>query len=280
MRIARVFPRRTKASPDDGLAFFDAPGLFPPEVDEVHVSVAFTWDIIRAEMLVREWKGVAPVKIGGPAFGKPSGDFVAGRYLKQGNTITSRGCPNRCWFCAAWKREGGIRELSIVPGNTVHDDNLLACSDGHVRQVFAMLREQKKAGKSARLQAIEAKAMKPWHADIIATLRPKTIYMAYDTPDDREPLADAASSLFSRGISKAGHSLAAYVLVGYPKDTIPDAVKRLEFCISVGVMPMAMLYRDDSGKRKPEWISFQKQWADHIIVGKKMGLHAKMQEGK
>ena len=48
MKIARVFSRRTKASPTDDLAFFDVPGLFPPKVNEVHISVLFTWDIPKA----------------------------------------------------------------------------------------------------------------------------------------------------------------------------------------------------------------------------------------
>lgn len=35
-RIIRVFPRRTKATPDDSMAFIGEPGLFTPEVDEIH----------------------------------------------------------------------------------------------------------------------------------------------------------------------------------------------------------------------------------------------------
>ena len=57
------------------------------EMDEVHVSVAFTWDIPRAEQLARAWEDVGvPVKIGGPAYGQPSGDFVPGLHLKHGYT--------------------------------------------------------------------------------------------------------------------------------------------------------------------------------------------------
>ena len=42
--IARVFPRRTKATPDDALAFTGEPPLLElPEIDEVHISVAFTY---------------------------------------------------------------------------------------------------------------------------------------------------------------------------------------------------------------------------------------------
>lgn len=44
-RIIRVFPRRTTATPDDELVRVqETPSLFD-EADEVHISVAFTWDI-------------------------------------------------------------------------------------------------------------------------------------------------------------------------------------------------------------------------------------------
>ena len=54
--IARAFPRRTRATPDDALAFTSAPprdGL--PNIDEVHISVAFTYDLERAYTLAEEW---------------------------------------------------------------------------------------------------------------------------------------------------------------------------------------------------------------------------------
>ena len=50
MRIARVFPTKNSMSPTDKDAYFDVPpriGL--PEYDEVHISVAFTWDLKKAE---------------------------------------------------------------------------------------------------------------------------------------------------------------------------------------------------------------------------------------
>ena len=50
-RIIRVFPRRTRATPTDALAVVNrSPELFD-EADEVHISVAFTWDIPVAEQL-------------------------------------------------------------------------------------------------------------------------------------------------------------------------------------------------------------------------------------
>ena len=127
MKIAHVFPRRTKATPDDPLAFTGPPprgGL--PDIEEVHVSVAFTYDMEKACQLAEQWMKLGvPVHMGGPAFNMPGGDFVPGMYLKKGYVITSRGCPNRCWFCSVPRREGGrLRELPITEGNIVLDDNL------------------------------------------------------------------------------------------------------------------------------------------------------------
>ena len=59
--IARVFPRITKATPRDELAFYGPPDLFTPSVDEVHISTTFTWDKPKAEWLAEQWQHIAPV---------------------------------------------------------------------------------------------------------------------------------------------------------------------------------------------------------------------------
>lgn len=97
MKLLRVFPRRTKATPEDSLAYYGPPDLFA-QADAVHISVTFTADKRRAEHLAEMWRHVAPVTLGGVAYGDPGKEFVPGRYIKQGYTFTSRGCPRRCWF--------------------------------------------------------------------------------------------------------------------------------------------------------------------------------------
>lgn len=72
-KIIRVFPTKTNATPDDELVrIHEVPSLFD-EADEVHISVAFTWDIPWAEWAAKQWERVAPVKIGGPAYNEPGG---------------------------------------------------------------------------------------------------------------------------------------------------------------------------------------------------------------
>jgi hypothetical protein len=266
VRIARVFPVKTMATPIDPLSFIDCePGLFPPKVDEVHISVAFTWHKERAEQLAEAWKDVAPVKIGGPAYNQPGGQFEPGVYVKKGYTITSRGCPNHCWFCSVWRREPELIELPITPGFNVLDDNLLACSDNHIRSVFEMLLTQKR-GKIEFTGGLEAKRLAPWHAELLHELKPKQLFFAYDTDDDYEPLLNAASLLWKYGISKRGHRVRAYVLIGYHGDTFDNAERRLKRVLGLGIIPMAMLWRNEKGDRDFRWRQFQRQWARAALI--------------
>jgi hypothetical protein len=257
MRIIRVFPRRTNATPIDELAYVGSPTLFS-EADEVHISVSFSWDLPEVEKLEKEWRQVAPVSIGGPATGKRGEEFTPGLYLKKGYVITSRGCPNRCYFCSVWRREGdAIRELPITEGFNVLDDNLLACSESHIRAVFAMLAKQKK--RLFFTGGLEAARLKPWHVEGLAKLKPAEMFFAYDTPNDREPLYEAGKLLKAAGF-KICHPLRAYVLIGYPGDTFEKAEVRLYDCMKAGFTPMAMLFRDNTGERDPAWVRFAWPW--------------------
>ena len=271
--IARVFPRKTKATPVDDYAFVGEPHLFTPEdITEVHVSVTFTWDLPEAERLARVWSRIAPVKIGGPATGLRGEDFTPGMYLKPGYVITSRGCPGGCWFCEVTKREGDIRELPIVTGHNVLDDNLLACSEQHIRDVFKMLSTQRQIEFTGGL---EAKRLKDWHIELLKELRPKQIFFAFDTDDDWEPLEEAACLLIKNKYMSR-NIMRCYVLVGYPGDTFSCAEARLVAVKSLGMCPMAMLYRDKQGKATEEWRRFQRAWArPAAIYGKRHDGHLK-----
>ena len=254
--MIRVFPRITKATPRDENTFFGPPELFIPETNEVHISVAFSWDLPKAEWLAYQWEKIAPVKLGGPAYNQPGDEFEPGRYLKPGYVITSRGCPNHCWFCSVWKREPKLRELEIKDGWNVLDDNLLACSENHIRSVFAMLKQQKERAQFTG--GIEAARLKDWHVDLFENLKPKQIFFAYDTSDDWEPLVIAADKMQQAGFTR--NQLRCYTLIGYRGDTLAKAEKRLWDIVDIGMFPAAMLYRDKSGKRDLDWIKFQKPW--------------------
>ena len=223
-RIARVFPRETKYTPEDGLAFTHGPDFFTPEVDEVHVSCVFTWDKPRAEKLARQWQSVcSKVFLGGPAYDDPGGEFTPGLYLKPGYVQTSRGCPRKCSFCFVAKREGRIRELAIHPGPWVLDNNLLACSRSHIDAVFAMLTTQRDV---KFLGGLDARLMDERVVSLLAGLgtRLRYFYTAYDQPKQMEAVEAAIERCYVGGLSQK--HIGCYVLVGYEGDMPEEANRR------------------------------------------------------
>jgi hypothetical protein len=272
--LARVFPRVTKATPRDPLAFFGEPDMFVREWDitEVHVSVTFTYDIPKAERLAKSWERVAPVKVGGVAYGDRGEDFIPGRYIREGYTFTSRGCPRRCWFCTVHRRDPVVRLLPIQDGWNVLDDNLLACPEPHVRAVFDMLARQ---GRQVEFTGgLEARSLQDYQVDLLAGLKPRpNCFWAYDPGDPFETLESAARRLIAAGFTACSHRLRCYVLIGYQMpsgrwDTLAAAEKRLNDMVRIGFTPYAMLWRPDAPNYKPsaEWRDFQRKWARPAII--------------
>jgi len=251
--LARVFPRKTSMSPTDEHAHFGLPPMFP-KYDEVHVSVTFTWDIKKGYYLKKQWEMVCDkVQIGGCAFGDRGDGFVAGRYLKKGAAITSRGCPNSCAFCLVPEREGKLRELPIVAGNNILDNNILACSINHILDVFRMLQSQKAVMFSG---GIEASRVNDYFVGALRDISFKRLYLAFDYPNAEKHIMKATEKLrnyFSR------EQTGCYVLIGWDKngtDTIKKSEQRLRKAWKLGTMPYAMLYQPE------KWIDYSKEWKD------------------
>ena len=245
-------------SPTDEHAYFDTPPMFP-KYDEVHISVTFTWDIERGIWLKKQWEGVCDVvKIGGVAFEAMGGDFVGNRYLKDGCVITSRGCPNRCSFCMVPDREGKLRELPIVEGNNIMDNNLTACSKPHIDKVFSMLEKQRQIKFSG---GIEARRITDYFIEQLRGIRLERLYLAFDNALSEKPLIKAVNKLkkyFRREM------LGCFVLIGWDEngtETIEKARARLVRAWEIGVMPYAMLYQPRNFiKYSREWKRFQRSW--------------------
>lgn len=265
--ILRVFPNRTNMTPTDRLAFVGDPpfALFRPPADEVHVSVAFIWDIEGGRRLAEAWGQFYPVvKLGGPAFGSPVDEFISGRYIQSGVTFTTRGCNNSCPWCLAWCREGRLVELDpIVPGHTVQDNNLLQASRAHLDRVFAMLRQQPKPITFAG--GLDVDLIDDWVVDRLGELRIRRLFVSADTLEALGPLRAALDKLAFLPYE----TVRVYVLVGHRGETVDQARARLEAVWSMGRMPFAQYYRPpDVVKRAPpkEWAKLVKVWSRPAIM--------------
>lgn len=281
MKLIRVFPRKTKATPDDEDVRFGPPGLLD-EADKIDISVAFSWDKERAEQLAEQWQQVATVELGGPAYEANQPyvmNFEAGRYIKRGYTFTSRGCPRRCWFCGVWKRlNAAIPIPDYPPGWNILDDNLLACPREHVEAVFAMLKTQRKAdwpGWDGRIEftgGLEALALEDYQVGLLADLRPwPNMFFAYDPGDAFETLDSAARRLLAAGFTRESHRMRCYALIGDMKDTFESAEARLQSMKDIGFTPFAMLWKPSKPAemkyaRGDDWQRFAREWLRPAII--------------
>lgn len=264
MKTIRVFPRRTSCTPNDVLSFVGNPPLFRPDADEVHVSVAFTWDIAEGKRLAEAWsRYYETVRLGGPAFGSPCDEFESGQYVKPGITFTTRGCNRRCPWCLVPEREGRLNEYAnFAPGYIVQDNNLLQASHPHLRRVFAMLRVQRRAAIFAG--GFEARLVDDWLVEELRSIRISQLFLAADTLAALKPLKRALNKLSDLGRQK----LRVYVLVAYGGETIEQAESRLETVWGLGGMPFAQLYQppDKFIKYSSEWKRLTRKWSRPAIM--------------
>jgi len=257
--ILRVFPKRNKWIPTDSLAFIGDPDLFIPQDHKipVRISIVFTWDIAEGKRLLTAWQSFYDdVKLGGPAFDDSGGEFIPGMFLKDGVTITSRGCSKCCPWCFVPKREGKTRELEIKPGYIIQDNNLLACSEKHIRAVFDMLKSLNKPAKFSG--GLDTTLLQDWHRDLFDSIKIGELWFACDTRTALKTLERAARIL--DGISRQKRR--CYVMIGFNGESIRDAEERLEKVYQLGFDPFCQLYQNGMKKEYDrEWKALARKWS-------------------
>ncbi len=271
----RVFPMRTNWTPSDDAVFIGSPPTLSDRFaaldrsSPVMVSVVFDWHKQRAEQVAADWRmsGFSDVRVGGPAYDDAGGEFTPGMFLKDGCTITSRGCPKKCGWCSVPKREGAIRELTIKPGYIVQDNNLLACSEKHLRAVFEMLKQQ---GRAISFNGgLDKHFLKEWHRELFDSIPIGEMWFACDVASDL-PQMDRVARIF------AGYSpdkLRCYTMVGYDDETPEDADRRCAAVHALGFKPFCQLYQPIGGPLRTynaEWRRVHRLWARPAAYGRRL----------
>lgn len=248
VKILRVFIRKTSQTPIDDYVKIGMPDLFRPEdIDEVHISVLFSWDIEEAFKLQKDYSQYYPkVLIGGPAFVNDSYKprFYPGRYVKKGITITTRGCNNNCPWCLVPKIEGRFEEINIEPGNIIQDNNILLANKNHIRKVFQMLKGQKRI---RFLGGLDKRLLKDWHIEELRSLRIEELWLSFDSWDDKKEFMKVVEKLRNSGFR--GNQIRCYVLAGF-NESIRASENRLKFVYECGALPYIQIYQPISEKKR------------------------------
>jgi hypothetical protein len=262
-QIMLVVPRRTSQTPRH--AHVGYPDIFSLHNQFIDISVIFTADIPLAENMKLAWESYGcRVKIGGPAYDDPGGEFTPNKYVKSGITITSRGCNRECPWCYVPIREGKIRELQTIhPGNIVQDNNLLMCSRPHQEKVFEMLKTQ----HGIRfLGGIDARMLTDWHVEQFQSLRIEEIWLAADHSDSWAYSQKAINKLSRNGFSR--NKIRCFVMVGYDGETMSYAEERLRAVWYAGALPFVQLY--DRVDDKAPWKQFIRTWSRPAAIASVM----------
>ena len=246
--------------------------------DTAFLSVVFSWQL-QAAYQRAAWYRMAGyhVRAGGPAVTLDP-DFLAGvaevggevNALSRHNpdaTFTSRGCVNRCAFCAVPTLEGPLVELDDWPVRPVIcDNNLTACSLTHFDRVIDRLLEHNVKGVDFN-QGLDARLLTEQHAARIAELYRAGLLtvarLAWDDSSQERAFRRAYTLLREAGIP--GRFIRVYCLIGF-NDTPADALYRLETVYGLGSLPSPMRYQPLRTPRRNQYVDIARGWTHQELT--------------
>jgi hypothetical protein len=215
-----------------------------------YLSVVFSWDLPEAIAFAESSK--KRVVIGGPAAklaGVQTEDipYPALPFHNPLACYTTRGCPNKCGFCAVHVIEGDLVELDTwEPRPIVCDNNILASSRKHFDKAIDRLKTMPYVDFN---QGLDAELFSDYHASRMGELKSVKVRFAFDHINDECSVVDAIYRAKSHGLNDIG----VYVLIGF-RDTPDDAKYRLDKIVSMGILPNPMRYQPLHATTKNSYI--------------------------
>lgn len=179
--------------------------------------------------------------------------------------FTTRGCPNKCGYCAVWRLEPQrwINEKwkehidMNKPYVMISDNNLSAMPIEHIRDICKFISDNKK--RVVFDNGLDCKYITDELAEVLASVKYHSygLRLAFDRISEDGIFQKAVEKLKSKGIKKT--SIMSYVLFNF-NDTPKEAIYRMEECIRLGIRPYPQCYtplnRSDRKENKfigPHW---------------------------
>jgi hypothetical protein len=251
--------------------------------DKIYVTSLFTWawrPVWEAVRKCKSWYPDVEITLGGlyaslmPEHAKLSGADIIFKGLNQeaeevlpdyslvpkwdGSIIfASRGCKNKCIYCAVPKLEGKICSEKksikkfIWTGHKkliFFDNNILAMR--YWEEIFNEVIELK-MGVDYN-QGLDARLIEDKSASLIAKMNIPTIRLAYDHPDQKEDVEKAIKLLSEKG--KDQRSILVYTLFNYTESP-EDFLQRVLEIFSWGAVCYPMRFQPLTVLEKDKWIS-------------------------
>jgi hypothetical protein len=167
---------------------------------------------------------------------------------KWGNhsfVFTSRGCPNKCPFCAVkflepdsftnknWKEHINLK----LPNIMIHDNNITSVNFDHCIDVFSYL---SKIGKPVTFDnGFDCRLFTEDHCKYLSKINLKTIRFAFDSMDQDGIIQRAIQLCIKHGIPTS--KIMVFVLYNFG-DTLEEALYRAGQISKFGARPYAMRY--------------------------------------
>jgi radical SAM superfamily enzyme YgiQ (UPF0313 family) len=232
--------------------------------DKAYFSIPFTWqvkDVIKKAESLKYSFDPKKIYVGGPAaylmrdkfkgiakvLLKPPRGIVPITLFNKDATFTTRGCINKCKFCAVRIVEPGYRELKKwKPKPIISDNNLIASSKKHI---FSVVDKLKRFPLIDFNGGFEAKLWTKELATKFSELK-CIIRFGFDLIEKERYVIRAIEIAKKAGIDK--NYIRIYVLYGY-KDTIEETLYRCELVRKLGVHPFPMRYQPLRAENKNEY---------------------------
>lgn len=190
------------------------------------------------------------------------------KWEKFSFVFTTRGCPNRCPYCAVWRIEPKVwinpdwkEHIDLNrPYVMISDNNLSAQPIEHFREICNFLIKNNK--RVVFDNGFDCKQITKEFAELLGKLKyVKTgCRLAFDRIEEDGIFQKSVELLIKSGVPKS--SLMAYVLFNFT-DTPQEAIYRAEECVRLGIRPYPQKYTPlNSKSRKEPYIG--KYWTKNL----------------